>query len=169
MCIQKSPTSSDACPGATNLKAEVEDLLGDLEDKDFNMEDILMDQAIGVVENEHEDQSAAVQKQDAAQQGVAGQAAEAVESAESDNSRIGNSIRVKGKTVGTIRYLLHWEPPSFSAQCKIHEGCYCTADINKVDESELEHWLVQGPRYVSAEAHLATKPAASYNMRRRKG
>lgn len=81
-------------------------------------------------------------------------------------SRIGNTIKRDGVVCGTMSYLLRWEPASFAANCKIHEGCYVTAAMTAVDESELEEWLAKASRFYSAEDHIAAKPLAAYNKRR---
>ena len=78
-------------------------------------------------------------------------------------SRIGNSIYVGNKLMGTISYLLHWKPASFSAKCKIHENCVCTAHYERVDEGAMEKWLLDGGQYRTADAHLLAKPEGAYN------
>lgn len=85
----------------------------------------------------------------------------------SRKSRVGNTLYIAGKPVGSISYLLHWEPASLSARCKIHEKCICTGDINRISEDDLEEWLYQGQRYSTSEAHLQVKPEGCYNTRRR--
>ena len=139
---------------------EVERLLGEVDaEEEENMGDILLDQALGIAE------------EDVPPDRVAGADDRPVAHGPSE-SRKGNSIYVGGRSVGSICYLLHWDPPSYSAQCKLHAGdeggCYCTADISKVKECELEEWLMKGPRFLSAKDHLAVKPAGVYNRRRDK-
>ena len=129
------------------------ELLGEVDDGDRNLEEILFDQALGIGENVRNNENMEDQP---------------VASGPS-NSRVGNSLYVGGTAVGHISYLLHWDPPSYSARCKLHSGeaggCYCTADINKVDECELEAWLTNGPKYLTAREHVAAKPAGTYNRR----
>ena len=86
---------------------------------------------------------------------------------DSDYSRKGNAIYSKNRKVGTVNYLLHWSPPSFSGSCLCHDGCYITASVEKVDEEDVVKWLQDGPKYVDSESHLACKPSGSYNKRRR--
>eukprot|EP00435_Cladocopium_sp_Y103_P028926 s1867_g7.t1 len=86
---------------------------------------------------------------------------------QTDYSRKGNAIYSKNRKVGTVNYLIHWNPPSFSGSCLCHDGCYITASIEKVDEEQVVKWLQDGLKYVDSESHLAFKPAGSYNKRRR--
>lgn len=83
-----------------------------------------------------------------------------------DFSRLGNTISRKGVCCGSISYLIHWEPASYAANCKVHESCYITASMHQVQESELEHWLGKAPQFYSAEDHIQAKPKGSYNRRR---
>lgn len=78
-------------------------------------------------------------------------------------SRVGNSIYVGGRLVGVMSYLLHWQPASFSAKCRVHDDCVCTAHVDRVLESHLEDWLSSGLRFQTAEAHMNAKPAGAYN------
>ena len=83
-------------------------------------------------------------------------------------SRVGNSIYNGAQLMGTISYLLHWQPESFSARCKVHDNCYVTAPISTMDEVLLENWLSVGSRYSSAESHISARPEGSYNRRVRR-
>lgn len=78
-------------------------------------------------------------------------------------SRVGNSIYVGGRLVGVMSYLLHWQPASFSAKCRVHDDCVCTAHVDRVLETHLEEWLSSGLRFQTAEAHMNAKPAGAYN------
>ena len=78
-------------------------------------------------------------------------------------SRVGNSFYLGGTLMGTISYLMHWAPPSFSAKCRVHDNCVCTAHMDRVPEPLLEKWLMEASQYPTAEAHLMSKPEGSYN------
>ena len=87
---------------------------------------------------------------------------------EQDYTRKGNVIYERNRKVGTINYLLHWEPASFSASCCVHDSCYVTAAADRVDEDKMVRWLQDGPRFADSESHMAMKPDGAYNKRRRK-
>lgn len=82
---------------------------------------------------------------------------------EGPQSRVGNTIFVGERAVGSMSYLLHWEPATYSAKCKVHEGCVCTGHVGRIQESELEAWLADAPRYLSARDHMLRKPQGAYN------
>ena len=81
-------------------------------------------------------------------------------------TRDGNRVFVGKTWVGVLQYYIHWTPPSYAATCKIHDDCYCTADFDRVDESDFVRWLGIGHRYLSAADHLKVKPCGSYNRRK---
>ena len=83
-------------------------------------------------------------------------------------SRVGNTVYSGNQLVGTIAYLLHWKPESFSAQCRVHDSCVVTAPMESMDEALLENWLLIANRYPTAEQHMDAKPPGSYNRRNRK-
>lgn len=87
-------------------------------------------------------------------------------SAGSGHTRVGNTIHARGVGCGTISYLLHWDPASYAANCKVHEDCYVTAALSTVEEHELETWLAKGPMFFTAKDHIMAKPMGSYNRRR---
>lgn len=83
-------------------------------------------------------------------------------------TRKGNTIFSGNVRCGSIHYLFHWDPPSFSGKCCLHGSrCYVTADLNKVSDEAMSEWLQGGLECSSADEHLALKPKDSYNQRRR--
>lgn len=83
-----------------------------------------------------------------------------------DFSRRGNGIFLKNRKVGTINYLLRWNPPTFSGSCLCHDDCFITAPVDRVNEGDVVKWLQSGPRYPDSKSHIAFKPRGSYNRRR---
>ena len=70
----------------------------------------------------------------------------------------------RGHCIGTITYMLHWNPVSTYCRCRTHPQCSINGDILKVKEEELMEWLVQASRCTTAEKHRELRPCSCYGV-----
>ena len=81
--------------------------------------------------------------------------------------RVGNQVFNGDTKCGAIRYLTHWEPMAFAANCCVHgSNCYVTLPLLTGDEDALVQWLGQAYCFRNAEEHRGIAPPLAYERRR---
>ena len=85
-------------------------------------------------------------------------------------SRSGNVVFCGDRKVGTVSYLMFWNPPAIAANCLVHgDGiCYFTAPFESADEDQLVRWLGEARCYANASDHMRCVPSGAYFRRVRK-
>ncbi len=79
----------------------------------------------------------------------------------------GSSVFCGKQKVGKLSYFVHWTPPAILAVCDVHpNNCYATTPLlDGASEDDLVRWIGDGPKFKSADDHLACLPGRCYKQR----